>query len=216
MSRASILLILLVVVFSAVLGVIPVVNTFSKSGSPQTPPIASPVIKDYIVVHIGESNYLLDEVLELLRISEANIVKFSDPEEASQNLNALMAKAKGVLITFSGDYLDKNLDNNSFINSLKKLNYLCEEAKCAFLAIGGKTSRLFEVLLRAGIYNMWHPGWVNPVYWDPPAAGFEHKVCTDGTRKWLVPGVFGSNAQTLKSLIEGIIEWLQYRGPCDL
>jgi len=65
---------------------------------------------------------------------------------------------------------------------------------------------------------MWHPGWVNPAYDNPPAAGFKLKVCIDGERKWLVPGVFRSNAKTPEGLIEGIIGWLQYieSAPCTI
>jgi len=57
-----------------------------------------------------------------------------------------------------------------------------------------------------------------PAYDNPPAAGFKLKVCIDGERKWLVPGVFRSNAKTPEGLIEGIIGWLQYieSAPCTI
>ena len=62
MSKVFVL-ILLGIVFSAVLGVVAVISASSRSSPLQMPSIASSVIKDYIVVHIGESNSLLSEVL---------------------------------------------------------------------------------------------------------------------------------------------------------
>jgi|GEM_PF-5611504 len=73
-------LILLGIVFSAVLGVIAVISASSRSSPLQMSSIASSVIKDYIVVHIGESNSLLSEVLELLRMSKVSVAEFSDLE----------------------------------------------------------------------------------------------------------------------------------------
>jgi hypothetical protein len=156
-----------------------------------------------------------------LKTYNISISELKDLEDILAKPEKLRTNAIGVLIIFSGDYLDKNLNNTKFINSLRMIHELCGEGRCFYVAVGGKTSRLFDVLDKAGIYSVYQPTsrgftYVNPANDNPKAAGLHLEVCTHESKKWIVPGVFGTNASSVESLVEGLAYWLlrERESPC--
>jgi len=190
-------------------------NTFNKSSSTRVSEVASSVLKDYDLMFVGESdNEWFNSLWRELKTYNISISEFKDLEDILAKPEKLRTNAIGVLIIFSGDYLDKNLNNTKFINSLRMIHELCGEGRCFYVAVGGKTSRLFDVLDKVGIYSVYQPTskgftYVNPAYFNPRAAGLSLKVCTYESKKWIVRGVFGSNASSVESLIEGLANWLR-------
>jgi len=191
------------------------VNAFNKNSSTRVSEVASSVLKDYDLIFIGESdNEWFNSLWRELKTYNISIFEFKDLEDILAKPEKPRANAIGVLIIFSGDYLDKNLNNTKFINSLRMIHELCGEGRCFYVAVGGKTSRLFDVLDKAGIYSVYQPTskgftYVNPAYDNPRAAGLSLKVCTYESKKWIVRGVFGSNASSIEGLIEGLANWLR-------
>ena len=191
------------------------VNAFNKNSSTRVSEVASSVLKDYDLIFIGESdNEWFNSLWRELKTYNISISEFKDLEDILAKPKKLRTNAIEVLIMFSGDYLDKNLNNTKFINSLRMIHELCGEGRCFYVAVGGKTSRLFDVLDKAGIYSVYQPTskgftYVNPAYDNPKAAGLSLKVCTYESKKWIVRGVFGSNASSIESLIEGLANWLR-------
>jgi len=177
-------------------------------------------LKDYIIVQIGESNPLLDEVMKLCR-NVTHVASFRDIESPLQLVQSNVQKK--VLVVFSGDYLDKAVSDQKFINSLRRLHNACGEGRCAYLAIGGKTQRLLSALRYAGIHGYGSNNltieiptrlWDSPD-WNPPVVGVRFNPCTDGVKKWLANSILICyNPATMESLIECIPEWLQYEAPC--
>jgi len=198
------------------------VNAFNKNSSTRVSEVASSVLKDYDLMFVGESdNEWFNSLWRELKTYNISIFEFKDLEDILAKPEKLRTNAIGVLIIFSGDYLDKNLNNTKFINSLRMIHGLCGEGRCFYVAVGGKTSRLFDVLDKAGIYSVYQPTskgftYVNPAYFNPRAAGLHLKVCTHESKKWIVPGVFGSNASSIEGLIEGLANWLlkNRESPC--
>ena len=198
------------------------VNAFNKNSSTRVSEVASSVLKDYDLMFVGESdNEWFNSLWRELKTYNISIFEFKDLEDILAKPEKLRTNAIGVLIIFSGDYLDKNLNNTKFINSLRMIHELCGEGRCFYVAVGGKTSRLFDVLDKAGIYSVYQPTskgftYVNPAYFNPRAAGLHLKVCTHESKKWIVPGVFGSNASSIEGLIEGLANWLlkNRESPC--
>jgi len=198
------------------------VNAFNKNSSTRVSEVASSVLKDYDLMFIGESdNEWFNSLWRELKTYNISIFELKDLEDILAKPEKPRASAIGVLIMFSGDYLDKNLNNTKFINSLRMIHELCGEGRCFYVAVGGKTSRLFDVLDKAGIYSVYQPTskgftYVNPAYFNPRAAGLSLKVCTYESKKWIVRGVFGSNASSIEGLIEGLADWLRdfQRKPC--
>lgn len=198
------------------------VNAFNKNSSTRVSEVASSVLKDYDLMFVGESdNEWFNSLWRELKTYNISIFEFKDLEDILAKPEKLRTNAIGVLIIFSGDYLDKNLNNTKFINSLRMIHELCGEGRCFYVAVGGKTSRLFDVLDKAGIYSVYQPTskgftYVNPAYFNPRAAGLHLKVCTHESKKWIVPGVFGSNASSIEGLIEGLANWLlkDRESPC--
>jgi len=190
-------------------------NTFNKSSSTRVSEVASSVLKDYDLMFVGESdNEWFNSLWRELKTYNISISELKDLEDILAKPEKLRANAIGILIIFSGDYLDKNLNNTKFINSLRMIHELCGEGRCFYVAVGGKTSRLFDVLDKAGIYSVYQPTskgftYVNPAYFNPRAAGLSLKVCAYESKKWIVRGVFGSNASSVESLIEGLANWLR-------
>ena len=173
------------------------------------------MLKDYDLMFIGESdNEWFNSLWRELKTYNISIFEFKDLEDILARPEKFRTNAIGVLIMFSGDYLDKNLNNTKFINSLRMIHELCGEERCFYVAVGGKTSRLFDVLDKVGIYSVYQPTskgftYVNPAYFNPRAAGLSLKVCTYESKKWIVPGVFGSNASSVEDLVEGLANWLR-------
>jgi hypothetical protein len=198
------------------------VNAFNKNSSTRVSEVASSVLKDYDLMFIGESdNEWFNSLWRELKTYNISISEFKDLEDILAKPEKLRTNAIGVLIFFSGDYLDKNLNNTKFINSLRMIHELCGEGRCFYVAVGGKTSRLFDVLDKAGIYSVYQPTskgftYVNPAYFNPRAAGLHLKVCAYESKKWIVPEVFGSNASSIEGLIEGLANWLlkDKESPC--
>jgi len=190
-------------------------NTFNKNSSTRVSEVASSVLKDYDLMFVGESdNEWFNSLWRELKTYNISIFELKDLEDILAKPEKLRTNAIGVLIIFSGDYLDKNLNNTKFINSLRMIHELCGEGRCFYVAVGGKTSRLFDVLDKAGIYSVYQPTskgftYVNPAYFNPRAAGLSLKVCTYESKKWIVRGVFGSNASSIEGLIEGLADWLR-------
>jgi len=198
------------------------VNAFNKNSSTRVSEMVSSVLKEYDLMFIGESdNEWFNSLWRELKTYNISISEFKDLEDILAKPEKLRTNAIGVLIIFSGDYLDKNLNNTKFINSLRMIHELCGEGRCFYVAVGGKTSRLFDVLDKAGIYSVYQPTskgftYVNPANDNPRAAGLHLKVCTYESKKWIVRGVFGSNASSVESLIEGLANWLlkDRESPC--
>jgi hypothetical protein len=177
-------------------------------------------LKDYIIVHIGESNPLLDEVMKMCR-NVTHVASFKDIESPLQLVQSNAQKK--ILVVFSGDYLDKAVSDQKFINSLRRLHNACGEERCTYLAIGGKTQRLLSALRYAGIHGhtsnnltieistrLW-----DPLDWNPPVVGVRFNPWTDGVKKWLADSILICyNPATMESLTECIPEWLQYKAPC--
>jgi len=198
------------------------VNALNKNSSTRVSEVVSSVLKDYDLMFVGESdNEWFNSLWRELKTYNISIFEFKDLEDILAKPEKLRTNAIGVLIIFSGDYLDKNLNNTKFINSLRMIHELCGEGRCFYVAVGGKTSRLFDVLDKAGIYSVYQPTpkgftYVNPAHDNPKAAGLHLKVCTYESKKWIVRGVFGSNASSIESLIEGLADWLlkDKESPC--
>jgi hypothetical protein len=177
-------------------------------------------LKDYIIVWIGESNPVLDEVMKLCR-NVTHVASFKDIESPLQLVQSNVQKK--VLVVFSGDYLDKVMSDQKFINSLRRLHNTCGEGRCVYLAIGGKTQRLLSALRYAGIHGytsnnltieiptrLW-----DPLDWSPPAVGVKFIVCTNGVERWLADSILICySCATMEDLMEGIMGWLQYKPLC--
>jgi hypothetical protein len=162
-------------------------------------------LKGLSVWQVGSSNALLDAVLSELEARGGTIVRSADLKD----LSAKVVPLKGVLIVFSGDWLANASNSSELQVALQRVRRQCEY--CAFVAVGGKTSSLFEVLDRAGIYRLDRINGVvrNPAYYNPLAAGITWKIATKPTGEtYTVPSIFACGASGPSGIADALVSWL--------
>jgi hypothetical protein len=163
-------------------------------------------LKGLSVLQVGRSNNLLDAVLSKFEAQEATVIRFADPHSILARMAALPEKA---LVVFDGDWLASISEDREFQTILQRLH---EQRKyCAFAAIGGKTSSLFDALDKAGVYKLDRYNGIvrNPAYDNPPVAGLRLKIATTPTGKaYAYPSILISETRDPNTIVEALVSWL--------
>jgi len=129
--------------------------------------------KDIIVIHIGDTNELLNMTLDALRdmgIKVSSIRELPNDVEALKELfSDLITEGRHVVIMVDGDWIARQLMNETIVtfngtetrltvapplrNFFTKVIYPRNiELNATFIAIGGKTRALIEALYAVGLY----------------------------------------------------------------
>ena len=148
---------------------------------------------------------MLDALLSELEAQGNTVIRSVDLKDLSANV----APLKGVLIVFSGDWLASASSGDELQVALQQVREQCES--CAFVAVGGRTSSLFDVLDRAGIYRLDRINGVvrNPAYYNPPVAGITWRVTTTPTGEtYTVPSIFACGATDPGVIAGALASWL--------
>jgi len=162
-------------------------------------------LKGLSVWQVGSSNALLDAVLSELEARGSTVIRSADLGD----LSAKVAPIKGVLIIFSGDWLADASSDGELQVALQRVRGQCEY--CAFVAVGGKTSSLFDVLDRAGIYRLDRVDGVvrNPAYYNPPVVGITWRIATKPTGEtYAVPSIFACGVADPSVIAGALDRWL--------
>jgi hypothetical protein len=148
---------------------------------------------------------LLDALLSELEAQGNTVIRSVDLKDLSANV----APLKGVLIVFSGDWLASTSNSSELQAALRQVRG--QHERCAFVAVGGKTSSLFDVLDRAGVYRLDRVDGVvrNPAYYNPPVAGITWKIATKPTGEtYTVPSIFACGATDPGVIAGALASWL--------
>jgi hypothetical protein len=172
-------------------------------------PLQNSEVRSLSVRQVGSSNALLDAVLSELEARGSTVIRSADLKDLSANV----APLKGVLIVFSGDWLASASNSSELQVALQRVRGQCEY--CAFVAVGGKTSSLFDFLDRAGIYRLGRVHGIvrNPAHDNPPVAGITWRVTTKPTGEtYTVPSIFACGATDPSVIAGALASWLGERG----
>jgi len=159
-------------------------------------------LKHLAVWHIGNNNTILNEILAKMQQSDVQIKHFDCIPKSTKDLN------ESALIIFDGNWISKRVNKpeiHKFSNEV-----LHEGAK--LIAIGGSTSKFFEMLNNAGINKLGldkagNPR--NPAYFDPPIVGFKFKgAITPEGYEYLYPSIFVSNTTDTDVIVQALVNWL--------
>jgi hypothetical protein len=162
-------------------------------------------LRSLSVWQVGPSNALLDAVLIELEARGSTVIRSADLKDPSANV----APLKGVLIVFSGDWLASASNSSELQVALQRVRGQCEY--CAFVAVGDKTSSLFDFLDRAGIYRLGRVHGIvrNPAHDNPPVAGITWRVTTKPTGEtYTVPSIFACGATDPSVIAGALASWL--------
>jgi hypothetical protein len=166
---------------------------------------AASKLRGLSVWQVGSSNALLDALLSELEARGSMVARSADLKD----FPAKVAPLKDVLIVFSGDWLAGASSNGELQAALQRVRERCK--CCAFVAVGGRTSSLFDVLDRAGIYRLDRVDGVvrNPAYYNPPVAGITWKVATTPTGEtYAFPSIFECGAPIPNTIADALASWL--------
>lgn len=148
------------------------------------------------IVHIGGGT-LASQMVDRLEEMRADVVRSSDiPEAVEFNPE--------VVIVFGGEWFEGRIYDTGLHDFLR----LASSQGASIVVAGGKTSKFFEALDRAGIYEIpaTETGIVrNPAYDNPPLVGFRMKTADGYTFPSLL---FGCGSVSDFDPAESLIGWL--------
>jgi hypothetical protein len=174
-------------------------STPAAEAEAQTDPTL-PDLHDLNILYIGRGE-LASQLVDGLDEKGADVVCLSDiPETGELNPD--------VVIIFGGEWLERRVYDTELHDFLK----LASSQGASMVMVGGATSKFFEPLDKAGVYQIpvTETGIVrNPAYFNPPLVGFRMQTVDAYTFPSLLLGC----AISPDFLEEPVIAWLRSTTP---
>lgn len=166
-------------------------------------------LKDLAVWYIGDSNDVLDKVLN--RMQQLGVKQAKRLEIQMFLLNNTLESTslnQKSLVIFDSYWVSERVNDPELHMFLRKASY----QKAGLMAVGGSTSKFFEVLDKAGVDELGRDenGNIrNPAYHDPPLVGFMLKQARapDG-HSYSYPSIFISNSIDISTTVQELLNWL--------
>lgn len=157
-------------------------------------------LNGYTGVHIGEGNNISTKVVDLMEDYGAQIIFLIEtPEYAWFN--------DSLIIIFDAEWIAEKINDTRLHDFLR--NAVPKEVK--LVAIGEKTSKFFEALDEAGVYDLpvTETGRVrNPAYFNPPLVGFRMKrAYLSNGYEYLYPSIWIAGTVYVDEVVQHLIDW---------
>jgi len=197
--KKAILGLFLIVLLALVIGFALSLLNFQRPGVP----LEEPEIQDlhgYTVVYVGEGNNISIPVVIKMWCLGAQVILLREIPE-SMELN------DSFIVMFDTEWIQEKIDDTRLHDFLR--NAAPKEVK--LVVIGGNTSKFFEALDKAGVYEIpvTETGHVrNPAYNNPPLAGLKmKKAYYPNGYEYLYPSMLCSGTNNTSTLVKALIEW---------
>lgn len=153
--------------------------------------------ENLLILHMGGGN-LATSLVDVLQDAGGHVLRSSDVPDTVE-------LGPDVIILFSGGWFEQRVDDAELHDLLK----LGSTLGASMAMVDGATSKFFETLERAGVYEFpeTEAGTDrNPAYANPPMAGLKMKTVDEyATARFLY-----SNTRDPVSLAASLIEWHTY------
>jgi len=165
----------------------------------------SPVSLDlhnYTIAHFGKVNNLSIQVITKFIESGAKVI-------ISNELFEFLELNASLIVMLDTEWVQEKINDKKLHDFLR--NATPKEVK--LVALGGNTSKLFETLDKAGVYEIpvTETGQVrNPAYNNPPLVGLKMKTAyTPNGYRYLYPSIMlsGVTAHNIDEIVHSIIAW---------
>lgn len=186
---------LFVLIFVLLISAVALIVLYTRPSQPEAGTnLTGTEFKNLTILHIG-GGALASQLVDRLDEMGGDIVRSSDIPEA-------MELKPEVVIIFGGEWFEGRVYDTELRDFLR----LASDRGASLIMVGGTTSKFYEALDGAGIYEVpvTETGIVrNPAYFNPPLVGFRMKT-VDG---YTFPSLF-FGCGSASGLEEGLIGWL--------